>query len=80
MELVLFSIGVFVYSLLFLALSPKARRISLGFIVVSFIGVFLTMITDSDIARALACSTISLSLVFPFTIKDGLLSDASDEY
>lgn len=80
MELVLFSIGVFVYSLLFLALSPKARRISLGLIVVSFIGVFLTMITDSDIARALACSTISLALVFPFAIKDGLLSDASDEY
>ena len=54
MEIILFAIGVFVYSLLFLALSPKARRISLGFIVVSFIGVFLTMITDSDIARALA--------------------------
>lgn len=78
MEIILFAIGVFVYSLLFLALSPKARRISLGFIVVSFVGVFLTMITDSDIARALACSTISLALVFPFAIKDGLLSDEAE--
>lgn len=80
MEIILFAFGVFVYSLMFLVLSPKARRISLGFIVVSFIGVILTMITDSDVARALACSTISLALVFPFATEDGLLSDKVDEY
>lgn len=79
MELILFSIGVFVYSLMFLVISPKARRISLYFIIASFFGVVLTAITDSDIARALACATISLALVFPFATKDGILSDA-DEY
>lgn len=80
MEIILFAFGIFVYSLMFLSISARARRISLIFIVISFIGVILTMITDSDIARALACSTISLALVFPFAIKDGLLSDKVDEY
>ena len=79
MEIILFAFGIFVYSLLFLSISARARRISLMFIVVSFIGVVLTEITDSDIARALACATISLALVFPFATKDGILSDA-DEY
>ena len=80
MEIILFSVGVFVYSLMFLYISPKARRISLYFIIASFFGVVLTFATNSDIARALACAGISLALVFPFAIKDGLLPDASDEY
>ena len=79
MELILFSVGIFVYSLMFLYISPKARRISLYFIIASFFGVILTFATNSDIARALACATISLALVFPFATKDGILSDA-DEY
>lgn len=80
MELFMFALGIFVYSLLFLGLTPKARQISLIFIIVSFFGVILTFATNSDIARAVACAFISLALVFPFAIEDGFSSDTSDEY